>query len=65
MLVSASASAAFPMPMATAALPKLCARSITVLQSGALILSVPQSLTKVRSSLSSAKGSSLSRANEE
>ena len=47
------------------ALPKLCARSITVLQSGALTLSVPQSLTKVRSSLSSANGSSLSRASDE
>ena len=47
------------------ALPKLCARSMTVLQSGALTLSVPQSLTKVRSSLSSTNGSSLSRTSEE
>ena len=41
----------------TAALPKLWARSITVLQSGALTLSVPQSATKARSSFSSANGS--------
>ena len=65
MLVSAMASAAFSIPMATARLPKLCARSITVLQSGALTLSLPQSVTKERSSLSSANGNSLSRASEE
>src|SRR5262249_21825420 len=56
MLVSASASEAFSMPTATAALPKLWARSMTVLHSGAFILSMPQSVTKVRSSLSSANG---------
>ena len=58
MLVSASASEAFSIPIATAALPKLCARSMTVLHSGALTLSVPQSVTKLRSSLSSANGRS-------
>ena len=65
MLVSASASEAFSMPMAVAALPKLCARSMTVLQIGALTLSVPQSLTNLRSSFSSQKGSSLRRVSEE
>src|SRR3990167_5511863 len=58
MLTRATASAAFSIPMATAVRPKLCARSITVLQSGALTLSVPQSVTKLRSSLSSANGNS-------
>ena len=39
MRTSASASEALSRPMPTARLPKLCARSITVLQIGALTLS--------------------------
>lgn len=65
MLTSASASDPFSIPTATAMLPKFCARSITVLHSGALTLSVPQSVTKARSSFSSANGSSFSRGSDE
>ena len=59
MLTSAVSSEAFSMPMPTASAPKLCARPITVLQTGALTLSVPQSVTNERSSFISANGSSL------
>ena len=59
MLMSASTSEAFSTPMPTASALKLCARSMTVLQIGALTLSVPQSVTKARSSFISANGSSL------
>ena len=53
MLTNASASDAFWMPTPTAMLPKPCARSITVLHNRALTLSLPQSVTNMRSSLSS------------
>ena len=45
--------------------PKLCARSMIVWQMPALRSSVPLPLTKLRSSLSSANGTSRSRANDE
>jgi hypothetical protein len=44
------ASEALSMPTPTARLPKLWARSITVLQIGACILSLPTPVTKERSS---------------
>ena len=52
------------MPIATATLPKPWARSMTVLQSGALTLLVAQSATKARSSLIPVNGNSLRFASE-